>query len=157
MIGSVLGAEVELVVPGNASVERKKRILAHGAKLTFTDPIEGYDEALRTVHRMAAERPDRYFLCDQYANEWIRAFTSRRPRKRFSTKLRDTSRTSSRASGPGGTITGVGRRLQGVDSRCPSLGRAPGMFSGIEGLRNRSDTPATSCRRFSTSRWWTVR
>src|SRR5687767_14465828 len=43
MLGAMLGLEIELVVPGNASMERKKRILAHGAKLIFTDPIEGYD------------------------------------------------------------------------------------------------------------------
>ena len=126
----VLGAEVELVVPGNASVERKKRILAHGAKLTFTDPIEGYDEALRTAHRMAAERPDRYFLCDQYANEWNWCSTSRRPRKRFSIKLRDASRTSSRASGPGGTITGVGRRLKESIPGAESAPCAPKSFPG---------------------------
>jgi cysteine synthase B len=58
MIGMVLGLPVELVVPGNASLERKKRILAHGARLVHTDPLEGYDEALREAHRRAEQQPE---------------------------------------------------------------------------------------------------
>src|SRR3989442_7052132 len=45
MIGRVLGYPVEIVIPENASLERKKRLLAHGARLTFTDALKGYDEA----------------------------------------------------------------------------------------------------------------
>jgi cysteine synthase len=45
MIGSMMGYQAELVVPGNASEERKKRIRAHGATLVETDPLEGYDAA----------------------------------------------------------------------------------------------------------------
>ena len=54
MIGSILGHRVELVVPGNASEERKKRIRAHGATLVLTDPVAGYDEA--AAHRAMTER-----------------------------------------------------------------------------------------------------
>ena len=36
MIGRVLGYPVEIVIPENASLERKKRLLAHGAQLIFT-------------------------------------------------------------------------------------------------------------------------
>ena len=51
MIGAVLGYQVELVIPENASEERKKRIQAHNASIVFTDAVHGYDEALREVHR----------------------------------------------------------------------------------------------------------
>jgi cysteine synthase B len=69
MIGSMMGYQVELVVPGNASEERKKRIRAHGATLVETDPLEGYDAALREAHRRAEAQPDRYYMPDQYAND----------------------------------------------------------------------------------------
>src|SRR3989338_4229060 len=52
MIGSMIGYRVELVVPGNASEKRKKRIRAHGATQVETDPLEGYDAALREAHRI---------------------------------------------------------------------------------------------------------
>ncbi len=53
MFGAALGILVTLVVPGNASAERLDRIRAHSAELILTDPIEGYDHALRTAHRLA--------------------------------------------------------------------------------------------------------
>ena len=58
MIGATLGYRVELVMPENASRERKERVLAHGAEITFTDPMLGYDETLREVKRLYAASPE---------------------------------------------------------------------------------------------------
>ena len=44
MLGAALGYPVALVVPENASLERRKRIVAHGANLITTDALKGYDE-----------------------------------------------------------------------------------------------------------------
>jgi cysteine synthase B len=135
MIGGVLGFDVELVVPGNASLERKKRILAHGAKLTFTDPIEGYDEALREAHRLAEAYPGRYFFCDQYANDgnW---------RAHYDTTAEEIlEQTAGSVThfvagvGTGGTITGVGRRLKEHDRGIRVCSVRPEVFPGIEGLK----------------------
>jgi cysteine synthase B len=60
MFGAALGIPVTLVVPGNASAERLARMRAHGAEVLLTDPLEGYDHALRTAHRLADEQPERY-------------------------------------------------------------------------------------------------
>jgi cysteine synthase B len=135
MIGGALGYEVKLVVPGNASEERKKRIRAHGAEIHFTDPVEGYDEALREVHRLAEAEPDRYFFSDQYANpeNWRSHF--------YTTAQEILDQTARRLThfvggvGTGGTITGVGRRLKedvkGVEVTCVH----PDAFPGVEGLK----------------------
>src|SRR5712691_6493952 len=37
MIGRVIGYPVEIVIPNNATIERRKRLLAHGAQLILTD------------------------------------------------------------------------------------------------------------------------
>ena len=73
MFGAALGVGVTLVIPGNASKERLERIAAHGAEIILTDPIEGYDFALREAQRLATEQPERYWHADQYANEnnWL--------------------------------------------------------------------------------------
>lgn len=135
MIGRALGYRVKLVVPENASLERKKRILAHGAELHFTDAVEGYDEALREVKRQAESEPDKYFFSDQYANEnnWKAHF--------YTTAREILEETGRRVThfvggvGTGGTITGVGRRLKeeipGLDVTCT----IPDAFPGIEGLK----------------------
>lgn len=135
MVGRVLGFDVELVVPGNASLERKKRILAHGAKLTHTDPLEGYDEALREAHRLAAERPDRYFFCDQYANpgNWRAHYDGTAEEILAQTGGRITHFVA--GVGTGGTITGVGRRLKEHDPDIRVWSVRPEVFPGIEGLK----------------------
>src|SRR6476660_7280407 len=69
MVGRMIGVPVEIVIPDNASAERKKRLRAHGARLVVTDALLGYDEALREVSRRARADPDRYFFCDQYSND----------------------------------------------------------------------------------------
>src|SRR5256885_13442047 len=69
MVGRIIGVPVEIVIPDNASNERKKRLVAHGATLVFTDAQLGYDEALREVRRRFKAEPDRYFFCDQYGND----------------------------------------------------------------------------------------
>jgi cysteine synthase B len=135
MIGAMLGHPVELVVPGNASAERKKRILAHGASLVQTDPLEGYDEALRTCHRRAHEHPERYFHCDQYSNpdNWRAHYET--------TAVELLEQTGGQLThfvagiGTGGTITGVGRRLKEHDPKIRIVAVIPDPFPGIEGLK----------------------
>ncbi len=139
MIGAALGHKVELVVPGNASEERKKRILAHGAKLTFTDPIDGYDEALRTAHRLVDENPDAYFFSDQYANDqnWRAHY--------YTTGREILEQTQNRVThfvagvGTGGTITGSGRRLKEDKPDVDVTLIIPDAFPGIEGLKPLED------------------
>src|SRR5437763_7518549 len=81
MLGAMMNLPINIVVPGNASKERKLRIQAHGAKLIQTDPLEGYDEALREGHRIAEREPQKYFHCDQYANEhnWLSHYETTAP------------------------------------------------------------------------------
>jgi cysteine synthase B len=135
MIGAALGFRVELVLPGNASEERKRRIRAHGASLVFTDPLEGYDAALREAHRRHAEDPHRYFFCDQYSNDhnWRAHYDT--------TAVEILEQTGGRIThfvcgvGTGGTITGVGRRLKEHNRAIEVVCIQPDAFPGIEGLK----------------------
>ncbi len=135
MIGAILGRRVELVVPANASEERKKRIRAHGATLVLTDAVAGYDEALREVRRRYAVAPDRYFFADQYSNDanWHAHHDT--------TAEEILAQTGGRISwfvagvGTGGTITGVARRLKAHDPKIRIACVMPEEFPGIEGLK----------------------
>lgn len=68
MIGAALGLDVELVMPRNVTEPRKRVARAYGAKITFSDPMEGSDGAIRHVRRLVEATPDRYFYPDQYSN-----------------------------------------------------------------------------------------
>src|SRR5207245_2288018 len=59
MVGAALGYPVELVMPGNVSAERKKVVAAFGAKVIYSDPLEGSDGAIRLCRTIPAEQPHR--------------------------------------------------------------------------------------------------
>ena len=135
MVGRLIDHPVEIVVPANASVERQKRMLAHGARLVLTDALQGYDEALREVRRRYEADPDRYFFCDQYGNadNWRAHYET--------TAVEILEQTGGRLThvvlgvGTGGSVTGVGRRLKEHDARIRLVCIVPDAFPGIEGLK----------------------
>src|SRR5215218_6773705 len=61
MIGANRGYRVKLILPGNASAERKRILKAYGAEMLFSDPNEGSDGAIRVVRKIYMEDPDLYF------------------------------------------------------------------------------------------------
>jgi cysteine synthase B len=143
MLGAALGIPVTLVVPGNASRERLDRIRAHGAELLLTDPVEGYDHALREAWRLAAEHPERYWHCDQYSNEenWRAHYETTGPEILAEMRARVGEPPDALVAGvgTGGTLTGVGRRLRQVRSETFIASVAPDSFPGIEGLKPLGD------------------
>ena len=135
MIGAALGYRVELVMPSNASEERKKRILAHNAKIIYTDAIHGYDEALREALRRYEAAPEKYYMADQYGNQnnWRGHYDT--------TAVEIWEQTGGKVThfvagvGTGGTITGIGRRFKQYNSNIQICCIAPDEFPGIEGLK----------------------
>ena len=139
MLGAALGIPVTLVVPGNASRERLQRITAHGAELILTDPIEGYDHALRESQRLAAEQPERYWHCDQYSNggNWKAHYHGTGAELLAQTEAAAASAPHAFVAGvgTGGTITGAGRRLREANPDVHIACVIPDVFPGIEGLK----------------------
>src|SRR5215470_3610499 len=135
MLGAMMRLPVQIVVPGNASRERKLRIQAHGATLVQTDPLEGYDEALREGHRIHEREPERYFHCDQYANDnnWLSHYETTAPEIIAQTDGKITHFVA--GIGTGGTITGVGRRLKKEVPGIEIVQIVPEDLPGIEGLK----------------------
>jgi len=135
MLGAMMSVPITIVVPGNASKERKMRIQAHGAKLIQTDPLEGYDEALREGHRIAEREPGKYFHCDQYANDnnWLSHYETTAAEILAQTDGKLTHFVA--GIGTGGTVTGVGRRLKKENLGVEVVQIVPEDFPGIEGLK----------------------
>tara|TARA_B100001167_G_C16764839_1_gene303534 strand:- start:513 stop:1442 length:930 start_codon:yes stop_codon:yes gene_type:complete len=134
MIGAILGYSVELVMPENASEERKKRLVAHGANLVFTDAQKGYDEALYEVKRRFQRNPDKYFYCDQYSNV-------NNPLAHYETtavELLDQAPFITHfvaGVGTGGTISGIGRRLKETNPDIEVICIDFEEWPGVEGLK----------------------
>lgn len=139
LYGAVLGVPVTLVMPGNASRERLERIRAHGAEVIETDPLEGYDHAVREARRLAAAAPERYWFADQYGNDenWRAHHETTGPEilRQLAAAGAGPPDLFVAGVGTGGTITGIGRRLREVAPDVRIVAVIPEPFPGIEGLK----------------------
>lgn len=137
LIGCVLGFRVELVIPANVSRERKQIIDAYGAKIIYSDPLEGSDGAIRLCRKILEENPDRYFKPDQY-------FNPMNPQAHYETTGPEIYRQTRQkithfvaGIGTGGTITGTGRYLKEMNPGIKIIAVEPDdALHGLEGLKH---------------------
>lgn len=138
-LGAALGIPVTLVVPANASRERVDRIRAHGAELVLTDALEGYDFAVREAARLGREYPERYWYCNQYANDenWRAHYETTGPEILAQVALATGCAPDAFVAGvgTGGTLTGTARRLRESAPDLHVTAVLPEPFPGIEGLK----------------------
>jgi len=137
MIGANRGYRVKLVLPANASPERKRILKAYGAETVFSDATEGSDGAIRLCRQIYLADPDRYFYPDQYNNpaNWKAHYEHTGPEIIRQTAGRLTHFVAS--MGTSGTFMGVSRRLKRElpEVRCCSAQPSSG-FHGLEGLKH---------------------
>jgi cysteine synthase B len=141
MIGAILGYSVELVMPGNVSEERKRIIAAYGTRMVFTDPLEGYDEAIREVRRIYQRTPEKYFYANQYDNpsNWLAHYDTTGPEIIAQTEGRVTHFVA--GVGTSGTLMGVGRRLKEYNPSIKLIAVEPeDELQIIEGLKHMEDS-----------------
>jgi S-sulfo-L-cysteine synthase (O-acetyl-L-serine-dependent) len=137
MIGATLGYPVELVMPSNVSRERKKIIEAYGAKIHFSDPMEGSDGAIIMCRKLIAEDPEHYFKPDQYNNEanTLAHFEGTGPEIWRQTRGQVTHFVAT--IGTGGTVMGTGRFLKSKNRAVKVIAVEPDdAMHGLEGLKH---------------------
>jgi len=137
MIGAAKGYRVTLVMPANASEERKRRIRAYGAELIFSDPLEGSDGAILLARQIEAQHPGRYYKPDQYNNpaNWWAHYDTTGPEIIAQTEGRITHFVGT--LGTTGTVTGVGRRLREFSSEIEIIAVEPdNPLHAIEGMKH---------------------
>ena len=137
MFGAALGYRVHIFMPSNASTERKKMIVAFGAKLTLTNPLEGTDGAQRKVKELVQDNPGKYFYPDQYNNpaNWEAHYNGTAEEI-----LRQTNGTVTHfvaGLGTSGTFMGTARRLKEFRSGIQCISMQPDSpLHGLEGLKH---------------------
>jgi cysteine synthase B len=137
MLGAALGVEVELVVPGSASDERKQILAAYGARVTLSDPYDGSNGAILLARNMAAESPRRYFYADQYNNPANPAAHERGTGPEIWRQTRGRITHLVAGLGTTGTLIGSGRFLKRVKPAVELVAIQPDeSFHGIEGLKH---------------------
>lgn len=137
MIGAARGFPVELCMPSNVSIERKRILNAYGAKVVFTDPNDGSDGAIRKAHELYAAAPNKYFYADQYSNDanWQAHYHTTANEIWQQTAGRITHFVAT--LGTSGTFMGCTRRLRELNSRIKCISLQPDSpFHGLEGLKH---------------------
>lgn len=136
MIGAVKGYAVEIVMSEAVSVERRKMIEAFGAKTTLTSAFEGTDGAIRKAHELCRTYPDKYFMPNQFSNEYNKLAHYETTANEIweDTGGRVTHFVS--ALGTSGTIMGVGMGLKAKNPDIKIVEAHPVLGHYIQGLKN---------------------
>lgn len=136
MIGAVKGYSVEIVMSEAVSVERRKMIEAFGAKIILTDPSQGTDGAIRRAHELVRDYPDKYFMPNQFSNEYnkLAHYTTTAKEIWDETGGKVTHFVS--ALGTSGTIMGVGMGLKDNNPNIQVVEAHPVKHHYIQGLKN---------------------
>lgn len=137
MVGACKGYTVELVMPSNVTMERKRTIGAYKGKIVYSDPLKGSDGARLQALQMLKDNPEKYYLPCQYdnASNWKAHYDTTGVEIYHQTQGQVTHFVA--GIGTGGTVMGVGKRLKDYDPSIQVIAIEPdNPMHGLEGLKH---------------------
>ncbi len=136
MIGVVKGYEVEIVMSDAVSIERRQMIKAFGGKVTLTDGRLGTDGAIRKARELVRQHPQKYFMPDQFSNEYNKIAHYRTTGAEIWKQTGGKIDYFVSSLGTSGTIMGVGQVLKEYNPQIKVVSAHPVKGHYIEGLKN---------------------
>lgn len=136
MIGTIKGYAVEIVMSEAVSVERRKMIAAFGATVTLTDAELGTDGAITKARELVRENPDKYFMPDQFSNEYNKIAHYKTTAEEIWRQMDGDIDYFVSALGTSGTIMGVGQALRENNPNLKIVEAHPVKGHYIQGLKN---------------------
>lgn len=136
MIGTIKGYAVEIVMSEAVSVERRKMIAAFGATVTLTDAELGTDGAITKARELVRENPDKYFMPDQFSNEYNKIAHYKTTAEEIWRQMDGDIDYFVSALGTSGTIMGVGQALRENNPNIKIVEAHPVKGHYIQGLKN---------------------
>lgn len=134
MIGRRKGYKVKVVIPENATPERRQLLEIFGAELIYSDGTKGSNGAIELAQKLVAQDPTLY-MPYQYGNP-------ANPLAHYETTgveiLNDLPEVDVFVAGlgTGGTLTGVGRRLKECNPKTKVIAVEPHPGDLVQGLRS---------------------
>jgi cysteine synthase B len=136
MIGVIKGYDVEIVMSDAVSVERRQMITAFGGKVTLSQGKYGTDGAIRKAHRLVKANPEKYFMPDQFSNQYNKIAHYKTTGDEIWRQTGGTVTHFVSSLGTSGTLMGVGKALKEHNPNIKIVSAHPVKGHYIQGLKN---------------------
>ncbi|HOK27460.1 MAG TPA: cysteine synthase family protein [Methanomassiliicoccaceae archaeon] len=136
MIGAIKGYDVEIVMSGAVSVERRQMIKAFGGTVTLSEGKYGTDGAIRKARELVKANPDKYFMPDQFSNEYNKMAHYRTTGDEIWKQTGGNVDYLVSALGTSGTLMGIGKALKEHNPDVKIVCAHPVKGHYIQGLKN---------------------
>jgi cysteine synthase A len=116
-VAAARGLPITLTMPETMSVERRKLLVAYGAKLILTEGPKGMSGAIAKSEEIVASDPNRYVLLQQFKNPANPAIHEQTTGPEIWDDTDGAIDILVSGVGTGGTITGVSRFIKGTKGK----------------------------------------
>ena len=130
------GYQLEIVMSEAVSIERRQIIKAYGGKITLTPADQGTDGAIRRARELLKENPDKYFMPDQFSNEYNKLAHYKTTAQEIWYQTEGQIDYFVSSLGTSGTIMGVGKYLKEKNPDIKIVCAQPVEKHYIQGLKN---------------------